>query len=604
MPITALFRKTWLDLIKETTPELTSLFASYADEGLVTVNKIFNQAADFLIMNEKAPAPAYIYDILLAIEDYDLPTQLQVLRFGKRYADPEVSEDFKKDAIRGFLERNNRIKLFDRRSFSPFFLDICKYVRERIWTKSMLKFKASDFDVWSDMPSGATAEGLHTHFEKWMYLNAVTGTFLGVPCRVTSTAINSRLVVVPKNYKTPRIICEEPLLRQKEQTRAMKKLINAIESSVKGPFHMRNRITLKSQLRNRTLARLGSYDRSLATVDVHAASDSLSYRTLHALIPQPLVNEVCSLLATSVELPNGSVKPLYIAGTMGARVTFPLESIIFWTAVCIAAEICIRCGVGTYDWLRYCSVYGDDIIIPVEWYETLVDVLSVLGFKVNLEKSFSGDHPYRESCGGEYYDGFEVASIYWPRRQLNGTIEDIPSLIKLANRLYTIGAPRAYLDVVKAIDTLLPGVPRVSPGADDLGIYTKALHRRYFQGYLYDIDVQYTESEYHRPFVSGRILKKEPDTSNKILLIKENIVTTKYKVKNFTSTVFDQLTKQCVNYLYELYRYERFLACGPQYDDGLLELLHVSSCDQDFGKKIPNGYDLSSIEYTDYNGLV
>jgi hypothetical protein len=55
-------------------------------------------------------------------------------------------------------------------------------------------------------------------------------------------------------------------------------------------------------------------------------------------------------------------------------------------------------------------VYGDDIIVPSLFYEEAVNGLQRIGLIVNLSKSFA-DGPFRESCGGEYYNGIDVTPV-------------------------------------------------------------------------------------------------------------------------------------------------------------------------------------------------
>jgi len=55
-------------------------------------------------------------------------------------------------------------------------------------------------------------------------------------------------------------------------------------------------------------------------------------------------------------------------------------------------------------------VYGDDLIVPVDYVRSVIDVLELLGFKVNTGKSF-WNGKFRESCGGDYYDGEDVTPV-------------------------------------------------------------------------------------------------------------------------------------------------------------------------------------------------
>jgi len=57
------------------------------------------------------------------------------------------------------------------------------------------------------------------------------------------------------------------------------------------------------------------------------------------------------------------------------------------------------------------SVYGDDLIYPIEALEDVRAGLEFFGFTVNKEKSFSTGN-FRESCGKDYFFGRNVRPFY------------------------------------------------------------------------------------------------------------------------------------------------------------------------------------------------
>jgi len=78
-------------------------------------------------------------------------------------------------------------------------------------------------------------------------------------------------------------------------------------------------------------------------------------------------------------------------------------------------------GFGNY------GVFGDDIICVAESYSLVVHLLGLLGFRVNQHKSFNNG-PFRESCGADYYHGFNVRGVYLKSSQM-------PSLFAAINQL-------------------------------------------------------------------------------------------------------------------------------------------------------------------------
>jgi len=57
------------------------------------------------------------------------------------------------------------------------------------------------------------------------------------------------------------------------------------------------------------------------------------------------------------------------------------------------------------------DIYGDDIIIPIEYTDVVVRYLEAYALKVNINKSFSKGN-FRESCGADFYKGIPVKPVY------------------------------------------------------------------------------------------------------------------------------------------------------------------------------------------------
>jgi hypothetical protein len=93
---------------------------------------------------------------------------------------------------------------------------------------------------------------------------------------------------------------------------------------------------------------------------------------------------------------------------MGNGFTFELETIIFAALTCAAVRKGGGLGVLGVD----VFVFGDDIIMPTVRFAEVDPVLRFFGFTLNKEKSFFGNEPFRESCGGDYFDGFAVRGYY------------------------------------------------------------------------------------------------------------------------------------------------------------------------------------------------
>jgi len=165
------------------------------------------------------------------------------------------------------------------------------------------------------------------------------------------------------------------------------------------------------QHRNRCMALQGSVDGSLATIDLSSASDLIPLSLVEAMMPPTLVAAILDCRSPYVKIRSEKLA-LGMVSTMGCGFTFPLETLIF-TLIC--ANVAQVKGVQL---TRFDSkspnfgVFGDDIIVPSGIYDDVIAELERLGMVPNRKKSFSGDHPFRESCGGDFYKGHNVRPIY------------------------------------------------------------------------------------------------------------------------------------------------------------------------------------------------
>lgn len=182
--------------------------------------------------------------------------------------------------------------------------------------------------------------------------------------------------------------------------------------------------SIDSEVVNRRLAWAGSMDGCYSTIDLSAASDSVSWTLVKNWFAKSFL--AYGLYATrtkycSVSDPETKVVSVYNQrkfAPMGSRMCFPIETIVF---AAISEAVCESIGIYDYsaDYPRF-VVYGDDIVIRTEAADALIKRLSQFGFEVNTTKSFCNNHPndwgiFRESCGAEYLNGYDVKPIRLPR---------------------------------------------------------------------------------------------------------------------------------------------------------------------------------------------
>lgn len=260
---------------------------------------------------------------------------------------------------------------------------------------------------------------------------------------------SSRAISVPKSAKTKRIITVEPTFNTMATQALRSQLLEYIEKANLNVF-------INDQSFNRTLALAGSANGSFATIDMHAASDSVTTALVCDLFRGTgLVKYLLDARVSQCEVKDDKVVLTTYAG-MGNAVTFPLECIVFASIV----EYVYRRFFP--DRKRRYVVYGDDIVVERLLYDKVVYHLTELGFTVNNEKSFNSAHPFRESCGIEALSGVNVTPCRIPRGlYFEKTNRAVPSLLKLSNNLYSYGYHRAASAVRQWFRLKNRGIPYV-----------------------------------------------------------------------------------------------------------------------------------------------
>ncbi len=221
----------------------------------------------------------------------------------------------------------------------------------------------------------------------------------------------AKLFTVPKKTDIDRCACKEPDINMFLQ----KGVGNHIRRRLR-----RYNINLNDQSVNRALAKRGSLDGSLATLDLSSASDTIVRSCVEALLPRDWFLYLNDIRSQEVQV-EGTWVRTEMFSSMGNGFTFELESLIFYALMRAVSYF------GGYQGVI--SVYGDDLIIPSGMYEDASWVLGEFGFSLNAEKSFHSG-PFRESCGGHYHLGEDVTPFYLKRPP-----KRLTDVIRLANQL-------------------------------------------------------------------------------------------------------------------------------------------------------------------------
>lgn len=206
---------------------------------------------------------------------------------------------------------------------------------------------------------------------------------------------HNKISFVPKSYKTFRSIATEPLLNgylQKGIDQYLRRRLARVG------------LDLRDQQVNSLMALDGSMggDNPYCTIDLSSASDSLSREVVKYLVPEDWYSLLDCARSHSF-LYKGVKTPYHKFVSMGNGFCFPLQTIIF-ASVCYA--VCVMNG-SPIDF----RVYGDDIVVRQSDALVVLELLKFLGFKSNPEKTFLTG-PFRESCGTDWYCGWDVRPAY------------------------------------------------------------------------------------------------------------------------------------------------------------------------------------------------
>lgn len=261
---------------------------------------------------------------------------------------------------------------------------------------------------------------------------------------------SSKLLTVAKNCETDRPICVEPGFNTWFQ--------KSVGTSIRNRL-ARNGFDLNSDIRNQEMARKGSKDSSVCTVDFVSASDMISYRMVTETFPRDwlFVLEACRTASYTTSDDPGTHHMFEKFSSMGNGYTFELESIIFIAAAQAVTEFLDLDPT-------LITVFGDDVTLDSRGFELFRSFTEFLGFKVGVDKSFTGLDPFRESCGAFYYDGVDVKPHFQKK-----DIANAKSIFGLANGISRLahrfnndcGRALRFLPLHRHLVELLPESLRV-----------------------------------------------------------------------------------------------------------------------------------------------
>jgi len=255
----------------------------------------------------------------------------------------------------------------------------------------------------------------------------------------------NRFTTVPKTAEIDRAIASEPSLNiffQLALGRVMRQRLRA-----NAGWDLDRAADI-----HRKVAKDASVSREFATLDLSNASDTVSRNLVRILLPRFWVEELESLRS-----PRTFIEKKWVVlekfSSMGNGFTFELETLIFAALACVVSQRCGHKGQLGVD----VFVFGDDIIVKDDVTHPLKSALEFCGFALNSNKSYWGDSPFRESCGGDYFDGKPVRPYH-----LKDSLDGPQDIIAFANGLHALRerlAENGYALRLRAWHALLDFLP-------------------------------------------------------------------------------------------------------------------------------------------------
>lgn len=266
--------------------------------------------------------------------------------------------------------------------------------------------------------------------------------------------VPSMILPVHKTQKAPRLIAKEPVSTMWCQQAVWEYMEHrTARTPIRDVIHFRD------QGYNSRAALEASKSGSHWTVDLSDASDRLSLWLVERLFRAntTLLDALRASRSIYCSVPTSDGRELLKLkkfAPQGSASTFPLQTVAF-AMLAVASVIYSRGMPLTVKSIRKVSkevlVFGDDSVIPSDSGRQYVELLTYCGLSVNLSKTYYRGK-FRESCGTEAFDGWDVTPAY-----LTVPIDNEPSpreiiaIVECSNNFYTKGLWHAAIALERAI---------------------------------------------------------------------------------------------------------------------------------------------------------
>jgi hypothetical protein len=357
-----------------------------------------------------------------------------------------LQEDFDNDLVRGSSYHLREVfSGFDPSDISPRHGPGAVYTSERLEEKFDFKRNFVRASNLYPLVKHFTVGGFAELSDRWDQKKYFDSRYYSV----------SKICLVPKDSRGPRLISSEPLEQMFLQQGLSISLVRWLENS----RFSRGHVNFTRQDINQALALSSSKTSEWATLDLKDASDRISLKLVRALFNKTeLLPYLEGLRSTHTLTPRGDVVPLSKHAPMGSALCFPILACSIWSLLVVG--LAQECKVTLRETEQWVFVYGDDIIVKTEHALSAITILESVGLKVNSSKSYLRGK-FRESCGVDAFNGVDVT----PRRirtlwtGLSSDGEGYASYVALLNHL----RDRGYIHAAQFIQGKLEATYGVIP---------------------------------------------------------------------------------------------------------------------------------------------
>jgi hypothetical protein len=276
----------------------------------------------------------------------------------------------------------------------------------------------------------------------------------------------TKVILVPKDSRAPRIISCEPLEYQWIQ----QGLGRAVMAWLESHWLTQGHVNFTDQGVNRRLALTSSADQQWVTLDMKEASDRVGLELveqLFRLLPE-LRDALLATRSPDSMLPSGRVVRLNKFATMGSCLCFPIQSVVFY--VLAVSAIRMVYGVKRRKALEAVYVFGDDIIVDRRYHKALLQLLPTVGLRFNESKCCTEGF-FRESCGCDAYHGVDVTPLrlkkVWCHQRVDA--DSVEAFLRHGNMAYARGYHRLATLTSGLVESKVGSLPTVPEGWGERG---------------------------------------------------------------------------------------------------------------------------------------